>query len=450
MKFADLRLAEPILDAVAAEGYSDATPIQELTIPYVLDGRDMLGSAQTGTGKTAAFALPVLHRLVEAPTAKGPRTRARCLVLCPTRELASQIADSFAAYGRNLSITGTVVFGGVNQNPQVHALRRGVDVIVATPGRLMDLMSQGHVDLRGIETLVLDEADRMLDMGFIHDIHRIVRHLPRKRQTLLFSATMPREIRKLADGLLSDPATVEVEPETVTLDTVDQSVCFVQRKNKPALLAHLLESTSISRALVFTRTKHGADRVTKQLRARGLDAEAIHGNKTQNARERALKNFTIGRTNVLVATDIAARGIDVDGISHVINYDLPHEPKTYIHRIGRTARAGASGSAVSFCDHDECADLIAIQRLIRQDIAVRTDCQAYTESERSMMAKPSAPSTVGNRSQYRSAGKGGAANGSKAGGKRNRRPAARNGKASQRPRGGGPRQRRSTRVANPV
>ena len=477
MKFADLRLIEPLLDAVATEGYSVATPIQVLAIPHVLDGRDILGSAQTGTGKTAAFALPVLQRLVETPApqaetndkgsespppnTRNPRNarnhrntrnardtgkRARCLVLCPTRELARQIAKSFATYGQNLPITGTVIFGGVNQNPQVSALRSGVDVIVATPGRLQDLMGQGHVDLRGIETLVLDEADRMLDMGFINDIERIVEQLPRERQTLLFSATMPPAIRRLADGLLVDPVTVDVSPETATVDTVDQSVCFVQRKNKPALLVHLLENTSISRALVFTRTKHGADRVTKQLRASSLAAEAIHGNKTQAARERALRNFKTGRINVLVATDVAARGIDVDGISHVINYDLTHEPETYIHRIGRTARAGASGFAVSFCDHDECAQLVAIQRLIHQKIAVRTDCSEYTESEQSMMVRSPQPTAGGNRPRRGPASKGGAVAAAEGGGKRNYRPTASNSKPSGGKRGGGPRRRRAPRV----
>ncbi|MEX0885627.1 MAG: DEAD/DEAH box helicase [Phycisphaeraceae bacterium] len=382
MQFADLRLSEPILRAVATEGYSVATPIQSMTIPHALEGRDVLGSAQTGTGKTAAFALPVLHRLAETRGGK----RARGLVLCPTRELAKQIADSFATYGRHLSISGTVIFGGVNQNPQVSALRRGVDVIVATPGRLQDLMNQGHVDLGAVQTLVLDEADRMLDMGFINDIERIVKHLPAKRQTLLFSATMPQAIRRLADRLLTNPATVAVTPEQPTLDAVEQSVCHVQTRNKPALLAHLLDGMNITRALVFTRTKHGADRVTKQLRTCNHQADAIHGNKTQNARERALKQFALGRTRVLVATDVAARGIDVDGISHVINYDLTHEPETYVHRIGRTARAGASGVAISFCDHDERRHLVAIERLIGKPLGVRTDCPAFTESPAAVKA----------------------------------------------------------------
>jgi len=379
MKFADLRLAEPILRAVAAEGYQTATPIQAQTIPHVLAGRDVLGSAQTGTGKTAAFALPVLQRLAAASTGRSGKPRARCLVLCPTRELARQIAESFATYGKHVSVTGTTIFGGVNQHRQVKALRRGVDVIVATPGRLLDLMNQGHVDLRSIDTLILDEADRMLDMGFINDIERIVEQVPAERQTLLFSATMPPNIRRLAGRLLRDPATVEITPEQPTVDAIAQSVYFVTKQNKPALLAHLLETTSISRALVFTRTKHGADRVAKQLNKRDLQAGIIHGNKTQNARERALASFAAGRSSVLVATDIAARGIDVDGISHVINYDLTHEPETYVHRIGRTARAGASGHAISFCDHEERGYLAAIQHLIRKPLEIGTDCPDHTE-----------------------------------------------------------------------
>lgn len=443
MMFTDLRLAEPILHAVATEGYQTPTPIQAQTIPHVLAGRDVLGSAQTGTGKTAAFALPILHRLSATSPGQGKRKHARCLVLCPTRELARQIAESFATYGKNLSITGTVVFGGVNQNPQVQALRRGVDVIVATPGRLQDLMAQGHVDLRHIETLVLDEADRMLDMGFIHDIQRIVAHLPQKRQTLLFSATMPKEIRRLAEQLLTDPATVHVTPQKATVDTIDQSVFFVARRDKPALLAHLLDRTSISRAIVFTRTKHGADRVVRQLRARRHVAEAIHGNKTQNARERALKNFTIGKVNVLVATDIAARGIDVDGVSHVINYDLTHEPETYVHRIGRTARAGAAGFAVSFCDHDERGHLKAIQKLIRMDIAVRTDVPAFAAPVQAGPPSTKQANDADNRSakkprQRRKGEKRHAqAAGTQATGQRKRRPGGYRGKAASRRQGNG-------------
>jgi ATP-dependent RNA helicase RhlE len=381
MKFADLRLAEPLLRAIAAEGYSTATPIQAKAIPHVLDGRDVLGCAQTGTGKTAAFALPILQRLSARPQRATPRAM-RCLVLSPTRELATQIGDSFRAYGRNLPLRHTVIFGGVGQNPQVQALRSGVEIVVATPGRLLDLMNQGHVDLRGIEVFVLDEADRMLDMGFIHDIRKILARLPNQRQTLFFSATMPREIRALADSILSNPVTVEVAPVSATADRIEQSVYFVEKRNKPQLLAHLVDHLPMSRALVFTRTKHGADRVVRHLHSRGIRAEAIHGNKSQNARERALSNFRASKIPVLVATDIAARGIDIDDITHVVNYDVTHEPETYVHRIGRTARAGASGTAVSFCDHDERDNLRAIEKLIRLSIAVCSDHPQYVAQER--------------------------------------------------------------------
>jgi ATP-dependent RNA helicase RhlE len=375
MQFADLRLAEPIQRALAQEGYSTATPIQAKSIPHALSGRDVLGCAQTGTGKTAAFALPILQKLgVENPTAQGARSVIRALVLCPTRELATQIADSFRAYGRFVPAVRTcVIFGGVGQNPQVDALRRGVDVVIATPGRLLDLMNQGFVDLRHVNVFVLDEADRMLDMGFIADIRRIIPKLPPKKQTMLFSATMPPEIKQLADSLLRDPAEVAVAPVSSTAERVDQSVYFVDKGQKPDLLAHLFEELPIARGIVFTRTKHGADRVVKQLKVRGITAEAIHGNKTQNARQRALDNFKRGRTPLLVATDIASRGIDVDDVSHVVNYDLTHEPETYVHRIGRTARAGASGFAVSFCDADERENLVAIQKLINREIPIAAD-----------------------------------------------------------------------------
>jgi ATP-dependent RNA helicase RhlE len=379
MNFADLRLAEPILRAIASEGYREATPIQAQTIPHVLAGRDVLGSAQTGTGKTAAFALPTLHRLADPTPAPKTKRRPRCLVLCPTRELAKQINDGFNTYGQNLAVTSTMIFGGVSQTPQVKALRRGVDVIVATPGRLQDLFDQGHVDLRGIDTLVLDEADRMLDMGFVNDIKRIAEQLPPQRQTLLFSATMPEAIRKLTKRLQNDPVTLDLAPKTATVDAVNQSVYFVSKQNKTALLKHLMEKNAIDRALVFTRTKHGADRLAKQLNRGQFQADAIHGNKTQNARQRALKDFSRGHTSVLVATDVASRGIDVDGISHVINYDLTDEPETYVHRIGRTGRAGASGEAVSFCDHDEQKHLKAIERMIQKKIPVQTDAPSYSE-----------------------------------------------------------------------
>jgi ATP-dependent RNA helicase RhlE len=377
MLFADLRLAEPILRALVSENYTVATPVQAAAIPPALEGRDVLGCAQTGTGKTAAFALPTLHRLSGTPRANVASKGARCLVLSPTRELATQISEGFRAYGKNLQLKHTVIFGGIGQNPQVDALRRGVDIIVATPGRLMDLMNQGYVDLRSVEVFVLDEADRMLDMGFIADIRKIVAKLPQQKQTLLFSATMPTEIRRLADSLLRDPATVQIAPVAHTVDLIDQMVYHVDKKNKPQLLAHLVNEMPMHRAIVFTRTKHGADRVVSHLNKAGIKAEAIHGNKSQNARQRALAGFKAGKTPVLVATDIASRGIDVDDVSHVVNYDLTHEPETYVHRIGRTGRAGAKGAAVSFCDAEERSNLRAIERLIRKQIPVRTDHPVY-------------------------------------------------------------------------
>jgi ATP-dependent RNA helicase RhlE len=382
MQFSDLRLAEPILRALTAEGYTTPTPIQAQAIPHVLEGRDLLGVAQTGTGKTAAFALPILNRLSQNAGSShqqqpGRGRPIRCLVLSPTRELAVQIGESFQAYGRNTGIRHTVIFGGVGQGAQVQALRNGVDVLVCTPGRLIDLMGQGHVDLRHVEAFVLDEADRMLDMGFIHDIRRVIPKLPAKRQNLMFSATMPREIADLAHTILRNPVKVEVTPVSSTADRIEQSVYFVTKANKPVLLAHYLNTNAVTRALVFTRTKHGADRVVKQLERFKIKAEAIHGNKSQNARQRALGNFKSGKTMVLIASDIASRGLDVDEISHIVNYDLPNEPETYVHRIGRTARAGASGRAVSFCDSDERSYLNAIQRLIRQTVPVRTDHPTY-------------------------------------------------------------------------
>ncbi len=345
MKFADLRLSEPILRAIVSENYLTATPIQAQAIPLALEGRDVLGCAQTGTGKTAAFALPILHRLSAAKKAPA-RWRIRALILCPTRELAGQISESFSVYGKNLQLRNTVVYGGVNQNPQVAAIRRGTDVLVATPGRLLDLMEQGHIDLRAVEVLVLDEADRMMDMGFIHDIRRVVAKLPTTRQTLFFSATMPAEIRQLANTILRNPVTVQVATVSSTADGVDQSVYMVNKGNKPALLAHLVDTLPMARAIVFTRTKRGADKVVRHLHTRGIKSEAIHSNKSQNVRQRALNNFTANKIPVLVATDIASRGIDVDGITHVVNYDISNEPETYIHRIGRTARRGAGGGGV--------------------------------------------------------------------------------------------------------
>ncbi|MBZ0299170.1 MAG: DEAD/DEAH box helicase [Anaerolineae bacterium] len=364
MQFQDLKLIEPLLRAVRAEGYTEPTPIQAQAIPHVLAGKDLIGCAQTGTGKTAAFALPILQRLMGASSGR-PKGTIRVLVLSPTRELAAQIGDSFTAYGRGTGLRSIVIYGGVGQQPQVDAVRRGADILVATPGRLLDLMNQGVVHLNQIEVFVLDEADRMLDMGFIHDVRRVIKALPTRRQTLLFSATMPQDIQDLADRILINPMRVEVTPQATTVDKVDQSVFFVDKQNKRALLEHLLGDKAIRRALVFTRTKHGANKLVQQLDRAHIQAEAIHGNKSQTARERALANFKSGKTRVLVATDIAARGIDVEDVTHVINYDLPNEPESYVHRIGRTARAGASGTAYSFCDAEERKYLQDIEKLIR-------------------------------------------------------------------------------------
>jgi superfamily II DNA/RNA helicase len=366
--FNDFGLAEPILRALAEEKYVTPTPIQAQTIPIVLSGRDVIGIAQTGTGKTAAFALPILHHLFT--NRRRPERRAtRALVLSPTRELSGQIADSFRAYGRHIRpFTVELAIGGVPINRQVRGMSRGAEVLVATPGRLLDLVNQRAVDLSALEVLVLDEADRMLDMGFIHDIKRIVAMLPKNRQTLFFSATMPQEITKLADAMLRDPARVAVTPQSTTVERIAQRVIHVDKPAKQALLTELLKSETTDRVLVFTRTKHGADKVVRGLQKAGFTAEAIHGNKSQNQRERVLGAFRSGDLRTLVATDIAARGIDVDGVSHVINYDLPNVPESYVHRIGRTARAGAEGVAISFCDHEERAYLRDIERLIRMTI----------------------------------------------------------------------------------
>jgi ATP-dependent RNA helicase RhlE len=370
--FRDLGLVPALVDAVAAEGYSEPTPIQARAIPHLLAGRDLLGLAQTGTGKTAAFALPILQRLAKgADAARGLRRRPiRCLVLTPTRELAAQIADSFTRYGKNLPLTNTVIFGGVGMEAQKQALRTGIDILVATPGRLLDLAGQGLVDLKALEVFVLDEADRMLDMGFIHDVRRVIALLPRVRQTLFFSATMPREAQDLADQLLVKPETVAVVPPATTAERVDQEVYFVEKGDKRALLVDVLRDAAMRRVLVFSRTKHGANRIAEHLVKHQVGAEAIHGNKSQNARERALANFKSGRTRVLVATDIAARGIDIDDVTHVVNFDVPEVPETYVHRIGRTARAGASGMALTFCEIEERADLRAIEKLTRQRLPI--------------------------------------------------------------------------------
>jgi ATP-dependent RNA helicase RhlE len=370
--FAGLKLAQPILRAIAHEGYTTPSPIQGKSIPALLEGRDLLGVAQTGTGKTAAFALPLLHSLAKN-TDKPRRCRPRALILAPTRELAGQIADSLKAYGRYLPLRSAVVFGGTSIRPQIQSLVRGVHVLVATPGRLLDLMNQGHVRLDAVEVFILDEADRMLDMGFIHDVRKVSAALPERRQTVLFSATMPKSVQGLADGLLRDPVQVAVAPTATTAEKVEQQVLFVAKDKKRALLGELLKNQDIARVLIFTRTKHGADRVARHLHQAGVASDAIHGNKAQNARQRALASFRCGRIRALVATDIAARGIDVEGVTHVINFELPNDPESYVHRIGRTARAGASGIAISFCDHDERAALRDIEKTIRQSVPVFED-----------------------------------------------------------------------------
>ena len=370
MAFKKLDLIDPILKALSTEGYTTPTPIQAQSIPLILEQRDLLGCAQTGTGKTAAFAIPILQLLYKnRGEERGPH-KIKVLILTPTRELAIQIDESFASYGKHTGLTHTVIFGGVSQLHQTNILRRGVDILVATPGRLLDLISQGFIDLKFLKIFVLDEADRMLDMGFIHDVKRIITKLPAKRQTLFFSATMPPEIQKLANVLLTNPAKVEVTPASSTVDAIDQSLYYVGKADKPSLLLHLLRDEKIITALVFTRTKHGADKVVKFLHRSHITAAAIHGNKSQNARQHALSTFKSGGLRVLVATDIAARGIDIDDLSHVINFELPNVSETYVHRIGRTGRAGNTGIAISFCDADERGELKDIQKLIGISIPV--------------------------------------------------------------------------------
>ena len=370
MTFNELNLSAPVLRAVAQAGYESPSPIQAAAIPPVLAGRDLMGCAQTGTGKTAAFALPMLDRL----TASAPRKKGaiRALILTPTRELALQIGESFEAYGKYLTLRSTVIFGGVGQAPQVAALKKGVDILIACPGRLNDLVGQGLLDLSNIEIFVLDEADRMLDMGFVHDVKKVIAKLPRQRQNLMFSATMPKEIEQLAAGILHDPAFVKVDPVSSTVDRIQQSLYFVEKGNKKFLLPWLIKNLKpeVVNALVFSRTKHGADKIAKDLNKQGIPAAAIHGNKSQTARVTALEDFKAGKTRVLVATDIAARGIDISELSHVFNYDLPEVPETYVHRIGRTARAGADGTAVSFCAPEEKEYLAGIEKLTRRQIPV--------------------------------------------------------------------------------
>ena len=373
MSFDKLELIEPIKRALETEGYETPTPIQEQAIPIILQRKDLLGCAQTGTGKTAAFAIPIIQILHLSENKGAGRRKIKALIVTPTRELAIQIGESFMAYGRHAGLKHTVIFGGVGERPQTDALRAGVDILIATPGRLLDLMNQGYIDLRSLELFVLDEADRMLDMGFIHDVKRIIAELPRQRQSLFFSATMPSDIVKLSATILSNPVKVEITPEVTTAEKVEQQMYMVPYEDKRQLLLHLLDNPAILSALVFTRTKHGADKVVKFLQKSGHPAQAIHGNKSQSARQKALTEFKAGKLRILVATDIAARGIDVDDLSHVINYEIPNIPETYVHRIGRTGRAGQSGIAISFCDNTEILFLRDIQRLISQTIPVVKD-----------------------------------------------------------------------------
>ncbi|MFN0037383.1 MAG: DEAD/DEAH box helicase [Saprospiraceae bacterium] len=420
MLFKDLSLIEPLLRALEAEGYERPTPIQEQAIPPVLQGRDLLGCAQTGTGKTAAFALPMLQLLSASPpsgAAQGGNNRRpiRALILTPTRELALQISESFSTYGRHLQLRNTVIFGGVGQTPQTDALRRGTDILVATPGRLLDLMNQGFVDFRSLSIFVLDEADRMLDMGFIHDVRKVIAKLPTQRQTLFFSATMPPEIAQLADSILINPEKVAVDPPATTAEMVEQKVFFVNKNDKKNLLIHLMEDPAIKSALIFTRTKHGANRVAGDLTKAGIRAEAIHGNKSQTARVAALTNFKNGRNRALVATDIAARGIDIDALSHVINFELPNIPESYVHRIGRTGRAGASGIAFSFCEGEELPYLKDIQKLIGQLVPVEEEHPFVAE-----LTAPPLPLPRGQQKQQRGNGNSNGRNGRRSNGQQGR------------------------------
>lgn len=441
--FKKLNLIEPILKAVYAEGYEKPTPIQEQAIPRILARKDLLACAQTGTGKTAAFALPILQILAEHNAKaihKKPTRDIRVLVLTPTRELASQISESFTNYGQGLGLTNAVIFGGVGQNPQVAAIRRGIDVLVATPGRLLDLLQQRHVRFNGLEIFVLDEADRMLDMGFIHDVRRVIATIPKQRQTLFFSATMPPEISKLANQILTDPARIEVTPVASTAEKIEQVIYQVASNQKTSLLKHLLQDSKTSRALVFTRTKRDANRVAESLTAASIGAAAIHGNKSQGARERALDGIKEGKIRVLVATDIAARGIDIDQVTHVFNYDIPNVPESYVHRIGRTARAGREGIAISFCAPEERAFFTAIERLIRKrplllktpdhlEIEKRGSSrggggQSHSRPHRSG-ARPGGHSSGGPRPQGGHGGGGGGRRTDQRGGPRGRAPGSR-------------------------
>jgi ATP-dependent RNA helicase RhlE len=401
--FADLGVADQLQRALLTAGYSAATPIQERAIPLLLEGRDLLGIAQTGTGKTAAFALPILQRLAETPQRRG--RGASALILVPTRELAVQVAAAFTTYGKRLSLRTAVIHGGVGQGSQVAGLRAGIDILVATPGRLLDLIQQGHAKLASVSAFVLDEADRMLDMGFIRDIRKIVAELPKARQSMLFSATMPAEIAHLAASMLHQPARVEVAPSGSAVTLVDQGVFHVATGDKRALLRTLLENPEMRRVIVFTRTKHGANKVADNLSRSGVAAGAIHGNKSQSARQAALEDFRHGRSRVLVATDIAARGIDVEAVTHIVNYELPNVPETYVHRIGRTGRAGATGAALSFCDAAERTYLRDIERLVRKPIAVIASPLPQTKAATVAPAKPAAETPSNGRRPARGRGR---------------------------------------------
>ena len=401
LSFDQLGLSAQLLRTLKDANYTTPTPIQTKAIPLLLEGYDLLGIAQTGTGKTAAFTLPLLQNLEDDDERAVPRG-ARALILAPTRELAMQISDSIKTYGRNMRMHQAVIMGGVGQRPQVQALKRGVDILVATPGRLLDLIEQGHVDLRRTEFLILDEADRMLDMGFIGDVRKIVKILPAERQTLLFSATMPAEVEKLAREILFEPKRVEIEAKSIAVERIDQRVHHLDASAKPSRLSELLATPGFERVIVFTRTKHGADKVVKHLTRGGVNAEALHGNKSQGARQRALDNFRGGRSRVLVATDIASRGIDVDDVTHVINYELPNVPESYVHRIGRTARAGAEGIAISFCDASERPHLRSIERLLKRSLDVvgeapTESANGYTKKDKGQAQRPAA----GNRKRGR-------------------------------------------------
>lgn len=420
MRFEELSLIDPLLRAVKDEGYTEPTPIQEQAIPHVMKGRDLIGLAQTGTGKTASFALPILQRLQErAPSSKRKkRPFLKVLVLAPTRELASQIGDSFKTYGRYLSFDHVTIYGGVSQNRQVNRLQQGVSIVIATPGRLLDLMNQGLIDFSKLEMLVLDEADRMFDMGFLPDLKRIIAKLPEKRQTLLFSATMPPDIQALAQNILTNPVEVAIAPESTVVEAIEQQVYFVEKADKRKLLKHLLNENNMYRTLVFTRTKHGANRLSQQLTKAKINSAAIHGDKSQRARQTALDSFKNGKVQVLIATDVVARGIDVDDISHVINFDLPNETETYVHRIGRTGRAGTSGVALSFCAADERDYLVNIERLIQMHIPVTAE---HPYSSEHGVPKPTQLDKT-RRSSNGSAKKNGASSNKKrSGGSRNRR-----------------------------